>query len=313
MPSFADVVEAVSPAVVSVRVESELGSLSARNISDSTAFLDNDRQFGQTRPFSATSRFSATVRAATSSASATASTGPAMKASLGVGRSQGSGFFVSEDGYLVTNHHVVANGSKFTVVMDNGDQLDATLVGADARSDLAVLKVEADRKFTYVKFSDTPVRIGDWVVAVGNPFGLGGTVTAGIVSARNREISSNRYDDFIQIDAAVNKGNSGGPDFSLNGEVIGINTAIFSPSGGNIGIAFAIPAATAKRGCQRPDFEWQGRARLAWRADPAGDQRHRRFAGPGRGRRRHRYRSPGRQPGRQGGHQGRRRHHRGQR
>ncbi|MCA8902112.1 MAG: PDZ domain-containing protein, partial [Hyphomonas sp.] len=112
--------------------------------------------------------------------------------------------------------------------------------------DLAVLKVEEERKFTYVDFADDNPRIGDWVVAVGNPFGLGGTVTAGIVSAQGREIGSNRYDDFIQIDAAVNKGNSGGPAFNLKGEVIGVNTAIFSPSGGNVGIAFAIPASTTK-------------------------------------------------------------------
>jgi serine protease Do len=161
--------------------------------------------------------------------------------------SQGSGFFISEDGYLVTNNHVVDGGSNFTVVMDDGAELDAKLVGTDPRTDLAVLKVEEARKFTYVAFADdSKVRVGDWVVAVGNPFGLGGTVTAGIVSARGRDIGAGPYDDFIQIDAAVNRGNSGGPAFNLNGEVVGINTAIFSPSGGNVGIAFAIPASTAK-------------------------------------------------------------------
>lgn len=237
MPSFADVVDAVSPAVVSVRVESEIGPVSRRDY----RFDRRDRRFEdefpdlprffREHPFFRDGPYGERERD---------------RQPRRFGRSQGSGFFVSEDGYLVTNHHVVAKGSKFTVVMDNGDELEASLVGADARSDLAVLKVNADRTFTYVRFSDQPVRIGDWVVAVGNPFGLGGTVTAGIVSARNREIGSNRYDDFIQIDAAVNKGNSGGPAFNLNGEVVGINTAIFSPSGGNIGIAFAIPAATAK-------------------------------------------------------------------
>ncbi|MCB1417949.1 MAG: Do family serine endopeptidase, partial [Notoacmeibacter sp.] len=154
---------------------------------------------------------------------------------------------ISEDGYLVTNNHVIKGGQAFTVVMDDGTELDAKLVGSDARTDLAVLKVEEARKFTYVEFADdSKVRVGDWVVAVGNPFGLGGSVTAGIVSARGRDIGAGPYDDFIQIDAAVNRGNSGGPAFNLNGQVIGINTAIFSPSGGNVGIAFAIPASTAK-------------------------------------------------------------------
>ncbi len=162
--------------------------------------------------------------------------------------SQGSGFFISEDGYLVTNNHVVEGGSEFTVVMDDGAELDAKLIGTDPRTDLAVLKVDDSRKFTYVDFADdTKVRVGDWVVAVGNPFGLGGTVTAGIVSARGRDIGAGPYDDFIQIDAAVNRGNSGGPAFNLNGEVVGINTAIFSPSGGSVGIAFAIPSSTAKQ------------------------------------------------------------------
>jgi len=162
--------------------------------------------------------------------------------------SQGSGFFISENGYLVTNNHVVSNGSAYVVVLDDGTELDARLVGTDSRTDLAVLKVDNKRKFTYVDFADdTQVRVGDWVVAVGNPFGLGGTVTAGIVSARGRDIGASVYDDFIQIDAAVNRGNSGGPTFNLNGQVVGVNTAIFSPSGGNVGIAFAIPASTVSQ------------------------------------------------------------------
>jgi serine protease Do len=132
--------------------------------------------------------------------------------------------------------------------MDDGTEYDAKLIGTDPRTDLAVLKVDGKgKKFTYVQWADdAKVRVGDWVVAVGNPFGLGGTVTAGIVSARGRDIGAGPYDDFIQIDAAVNHGNSGGPAFDLNGEVVGINTAIFSPSGGSVGIAFAIPASTAK-------------------------------------------------------------------
>ncbi|MBN9233125.1 MULTISPECIES: Do family serine endopeptidase [Phyllobacteriaceae] len=161
---------------------------------------------------------------------------------------QGSGFFISEDGYIVTNNHVVDGGSAFTVVMKDGKELDAKLVGTDPRTDLAVLKVDGGgQKFTYVDFADdAKTRVGDWVVAVGNPFGLGGTVTAGIVSARGRDIGAGPYDDFIQIDAPVNRGNSGGPTFDLNGQVVGINTAIFSPSGGSVGIAFDIPASTAK-------------------------------------------------------------------
>ena len=153
-------------------------------------------------------------------------------------------------------------------MIDDGTELDAKLIGTDPRTDLAVLKVDADSsKFTYVDFADDcKVRVGDWVVAVGNPFGLGGTVTAGIVSARGRDIGAGPYDDFLQIDAAVNRGNSGGPAFNLNGEVVGVNTAIFSPSGGNVGIAFAIPASTAKRS-RRSDLMTDGAvaARLARR------------------------------------------------
>ncbi|MCX7303281.1 MAG: Do family serine endopeptidase, partial [Hyphomicrobiales bacterium] len=176
----------------------------------------------------------------------------------------GSGFFISEDGYVVTNNHVVEGGAVFTVVTDSGKELDAKLVGTDPRTDLAVLKVDPEgHKFTYVDFADdAKVRVGDWVVAVGNPFGLGGTVTAGIVSARGRDIGAGPYDDFLQIDAAVNHGNSGGPAFNLNGEVVGINTAIFSPSGGNVGIAFAIPASTAREVTQ--DLIRDGAVQRGW-------------------------------------------------
>ncbi|BBL53604.1 serine peptidase [Bartonella quintana] len=164
----------------------------------------------------------------------------------------GSGFFISSDGYLVTNNHVISDGTSYTVVLDDGTELNAKLIGTDARTDLAVLKVDEKRTFSYVDFGDdSKLRIGDWVVAIGNPFGLGGTVTAGIVSARGRDIGTGVYDDFIQIDAAVNRGNSGGPTFDLNGKVIGVNTAIFSLSGGNVGIAFAIPAAIAKQVVQQ--------------------------------------------------------------
>ncbi len=240
-PSFADVVEAVSPAVVSVRVEARLQPASNRDEfsfgQDGFDFLPDDhplKRFFDRRGGSREFGFGKRRR------------GEGRKKPRRYGKSQGSGFFVSEDGYLVTNNHVIDKGSKFTIVMHDGTELDATMVGSDPKTDLAVLKVDAKQKFTYVDFAKKKTRIGDWVVAVGNPFGLGGTVTAGIVSARGRDIRSGPYDDFIQIDAAVNKGNSGGPTFNLSGEVIGVNTAIFSPSGGNVGIAFAIPASTAR-------------------------------------------------------------------
>jgi serine protease Do len=158
---------------------------------------------------------------------------------------QGSGFFISPDGYAVTNNHVVEKAESVEVTTDDGKVHKAKVIGTDPRTDLALIKVEGS-DFPYVKLSDNVPRIGDWVVAVGNPFGLGGTVTAGIVSARGRDIGAGAYDDFIQIDAPVNKGNSGGPTFDTDGNVIGVNTAIFSPSGGSVGIAFAIPADTVK-------------------------------------------------------------------
>jgi serine protease Do len=158
----------------------------------------------------------------------------------------GSGFFVSADGYVVTNNHVVDHGRDFTITTQDGSDYHAKLIGTDDKTDLAVLKVTASRTFPFVKFSEDPIRVGEWVMAVGNPFGLGGTVTAGIVSATGREIGSGSYDNYIQIDAPVNKGNSGGPTFNLKGEVIGINTAIFSPSGGSVGVAFDIPSTTAE-------------------------------------------------------------------
>jgi len=225
--SFGDVVEAVSPAVVSVRVEQTIQPASAEgNFQFDRRGRDFMERFfeGMPRGEKPDGRRGKSPRK---------------------GNSQGSGFFVSEDGYLVTNNHVIEGGSKFTVVMSDGKELEAALIGTDPRTDLAVLKVEAEEKLTYVDFGEKRPRTGDWVVAVGNPFGLGGTVTAGIVSAHGRDIGSSRYDDFIQIDAAVNKGNSGGPTFNLSGEVIGVNTAIFSPSGGNVGIAFAVPAKLA--------------------------------------------------------------------
>jgi serine protease Do len=158
---------------------------------------------------------------------------------------QGSGFFISADGYAVTNNHVVQNAENVQVTTDNGKIYTAKVIGTDPRTDLALIKVDG-KEFPFVKFSENSPRVGDWVLAVGNPFGLGGTVTAGIVSARGRDIGAGPYDDFIQIDAPVNKGNSGGPSFDVDGNVIGVNTAIFSPSGGSVGIAFDIPSDTVK-------------------------------------------------------------------
>jgi len=158
----------------------------------------------------------------------------------------GSGFFISQDGFIVTNNHVVADATEITVKMSDGRELPARLVGRDEGTDLAVIKVDGS-DFKYVSFEETAEpRVGDWVIAIGNPFGLGGTATAGIVSAKARDIDPQGYNDYIQIDAAINRGNSGGPTFDIHGRVIGVNSAIYSPSGGSVGIGFAIPADTAK-------------------------------------------------------------------
>jgi serine protease Do len=159
---------------------------------------------------------------------------------------EGSGFFISPDGYAVTNNHVVDHAKSVQVTTDDGTIYTAKVVGTDSKTDLALIKVDGKSDFPYVKFADKAPQVGDWVVAVGNPFGLGGTVTAGIVSARGRDIGAGPYDDYVQIDAPINKGNSGGPAFDVDGNVIGVNTAIFSPSGGSVGIGFDIPADTAK-------------------------------------------------------------------
>ncbi len=163
----------------------------------------------------------------------------------GGGGALGSGFVISSDGYVVTNNHVVDKADEVKISFQNGDKFDATVIGTDPKTDLALLKIKSDKTFPHVEFSKTEAKVGDYVMAVGNPFGLGGTVTSGIVSARGRDIGSGPYDDFIQVDASINKGNSGGPTFNMGGEVVGINTAIFSPSGGSVGIGFAIPASTA--------------------------------------------------------------------
>ncbi len=220
---FADIVARVKPAVISVRVKIDGGA-------QTSGLGDDDNPFPKGSPFD---RFFRRFGM------------PDMKPhGKSIITGQGSGFFISPDGYAVTNNHVVDKADTVQVTTDDGKTYDAKVIGTDPRSDLALIKV--DGTFPYVKLADAPPRIGDWVLAVGNPFGLGGTVTAGIVSARGRDIGAGPYDDFIQIDAPVNKGNSGGPTFDVEGNVIGVNTAIFSPSGGSVGIAFAIPADTVK-------------------------------------------------------------------
>ena len=160
---------------------------------------------------------------------------------------QGSGFVIDPAGYVVTNNHVAGEASDISVTFADGRQLKARLVGRDDKTDLALLKVETDKPLPAVAWGDSDaLQVGDWVLAVGNPFGLGGTVTAGIVSARGRDIQAGPYDDFLQIDASINSGNSGGPSFDMSGRVIGVNTAIYSPNGGSVGIGFAIPAAIAR-------------------------------------------------------------------
>jgi serine protease Do len=222
---FADIVERVKPAVISVRVKMERPVDSNLN--------DDDLPFPPGSPFE---RFFKRFGFPNM---------PNTPNGHEVITGQGSGFFITADGYAVTNNHVVQNAENVQVTSDDGKTYSAKVIGTDTRTDLALIKVEG-KDFPYVKLADTTPRVGDWVLAVGNPFGLGGTVTAGIVSARGRDIGAGPYDDFIQIDAPVNKGNSGGPTFDVDGNVIGVNTAIFSPSGGSVGIAFAIPADTVK-------------------------------------------------------------------
>ncbi len=177
--------------------------------------------------------------------------GPAAFTPFGPERSapvvgEGSGFFVSPDGYAITNDHVIDHARDVQITTDDGSVYGARVVAADPKTDLALLKVDAGRPVTYVKFADRSAQVGDWVVAVGNPFGLGNTVTAGIVSALNRDVGSNVYDRYMQIDAPINQGNSGGPTFDVNGHVVGVNTLIYTPSGGSVGIGFDIPADQAK-------------------------------------------------------------------
>ncbi|MGF1560613.1 MAG: Do family serine endopeptidase [Geminicoccaceae bacterium] len=161
--------------------------------------------------------------------------------------SLGSGFVIDPEGFVVTNNHVVGEADEITVIFNDESSYEAELIGRDPKTDLALLKIERDEPFPHVDWADSDtVRVGNWMVAIGNPFGLGSTVTAGIISARGRDIRAGPYDDFLQVDAAINRGNSGGPSFNIDGQVIGVNTAIFSPSGGNVGIGFAIPSNLAR-------------------------------------------------------------------
>jgi serine protease Do len=226
---FADIVEKVKPAVISVRVKMDAGG-HLMGFEGNSPFPPNSQMEQFFRRFGMPDIPEVTPRA------------PRNRLVTG----QGSGFFISADGYAVTNNHVVDKATTVEITTDEGKTYTAKVIGTDPRTDLALIKVDGRSDFPYVNLADRAPRIGDWVLAVGNPFGLGGTVTAGIVSARGRDIGAGPYDDFIQIDAPVNKGNSGGPTFDVDGNVIGVNTAIFSPSGGSVGIAFAIPAPTVK-------------------------------------------------------------------
>src|SRR5579871_4495512 len=178
-------------------------------------------------------------------------------------QSLGSGFVIDPAGYIVTNNHVIEGADEITVILSDGTSMPATLVGRDDKTDLAVLKVNSKQPLHVAKWGDSDkARVGDLVMAIGDPFGLGGTVTTGIVSARNRDINSGPYDDFIQTDAPINRGNSGGPLFNMDGEVVGINSAIFSPSGGSVGIGFSIPSNLAKDVVQQ--LRQFGVARRGW-------------------------------------------------
>jgi serine protease Do len=231
---FADIVERVKPSVISVKV----------NINEKVASKDDGND--DSSPFQPGSPMERFFRRFGGPDGLPPGMRGMPRGGRGVVTGQGSGFFISADGFAVTNNHVVDGADKVEVTTDDGSVYKAKVIGTDARTDLALIKVEGRSNFPFAKLSDSKPRIGDWVLAVGNPFGLGGTVTAGIVSAQGRDIGNGPYDDFIQIDAPVNKGNSGGPAFNTEGEVMGVNTAIYSPSGGSVGIAFSIPASTVK-------------------------------------------------------------------
>jgi serine protease Do len=231
-PSFAPLIDRVKASVVSVKVKiaAEDAESEGEGVSSSQGQMDNlppeiqkfFKQFGGGMP----------------------NGGGAPEGKHPMMMGEGSGFFVSADGFIVTNNHVVQKAKTVSVTTQDGKTLDAKVVGTDPKTDLALIKVSEAGDYPFVAFSKEQPRIGDWVVAIGNPYGLGGTVTAGIISAAGRDIGDGPYDRFLQIDAPINRGNSGGPTFNMKGEVVGVNTAIYSPSGGSVGIGFAIPATT---------------------------------------------------------------------
>jgi serine protease Do len=244
--SFADVIAAVKPAVV--------------NISTSMKMAQPFHRGSQNMPFSPGSPLEDFLRRFFERQSYSATQGGER-----VVEGMGSGFIIAPDGYVVTNNHVIEKADEITVTLDDGTRHAAVLVGTDPKTDLALLKIETEGPLPYARFGESDTtRVGDWVIAIGNPFGLGGTATTGIVSARGRDIQSGPFDDFLQIDVPINRGNSGGPLFDLTGQVVGINTAIFSPNGGNVGIGFAIPADQAEpiieqlRTAGRVDRGWLG-------------------------------------------------------
>jgi serine protease Do len=238
--SFADLAERLTPAVVSITTESFMPSMGEDGLPEfpeGSPFEDLFRQFFE--------RYGENA--------------PQERMPVALG----SGFIIDPDGYVVTNNHVIEQADAIIVRLDNGRELEATVVGIDPKTDIALLKVEADEPLPYVNFGDSSVvRVGDWVLAIGNPFGFGNSVTAGIISARQRDIQSGPYDDYLQTDAPINRGNSGGPLFNMDGEVVGVNTAIYSPSGGSVGIGFAVPSILVQRVVgQLRDF---GRTKRGW-------------------------------------------------
>ncbi|HEY1798746.1 MAG TPA: DegQ family serine endoprotease [Stellaceae bacterium] len=240
--SFAPLVKRVLPAVVNISVTEKPG---ATDLSDES-FGDNGDNGGQNSPFD---QFLKRFFEQNGNGQLPHQFGGTPNEEGGVKRiALGSGFIIDPAGYIVTNNHVVGEAAKVQVILQDGDKYAAKIVGRDQRTDLALLKIDAGKTLPSVQWGDSnQSQIGDWVVAVGNPFGLGGSVTTGIISARGRDLHEGQFDDFLQIDAPINRGNSGGPTFNLNGQVIGINTAIYSPNGGSVGIGFAIPSNAASK------------------------------------------------------------------
>ena len=259
--SFADVAERVGPAVVNIQVSKKVGSGGAGQLTPDQ-LPDGMREFferffGDENPMR---RFGQREdRGERGERGDRPRRSPREREMVGVG----SGFIVSPDGFVVTNNHVVEGADEVTVGMQNRKEYQATVVGTDPKTDLALVKIKANERFPYVAFGDSEkVRVGDWIIAVGNPFGLGHTVTTGVISARGRTIGAGPYDDFLQVSAPINRGNSGGPTFNRQGEVIGVNTAIFSPSGGSVGIGFAIPSNMAQKVISQ--LEKKGKVERGW-------------------------------------------------